>query len=214
MAKSFVSVVSLLAILVAQPARAQIFESVGVRAQGMGGGFVALADDATATWWNPAGLAAGAYFNLLVEYDRSRMPPETSVKGLAIGFPALGLSYYRLPINQMRRAASTGTTDFDRQDQGVLGVYGLTAGESLGHHLVVASTLKLERSADTHGDLDMGAIARFGVMRLGLTVKNLRKPTLATDGGPLTLERQARAGVALVGHTTGLISDMAVALDA
>ena len=44
-------------------AGAQIYESVGIRAQGMGGAFVAVADDATATWWNPAGLASGAYFS-------------------------------------------------------------------------------------------------------------------------------------------------------
>src|SRR5437667_8295763 len=100
MARSYVAVVSLLVILAARSVSAQMFEIVGVRAQGMGGGFVALADDASAAWWNPAGLAAGAYFNLLIEYDRARTP-ETSVKGLAIAFPALGLSYYRLPINQM-----------------------------------------------------------------------------------------------------------------
>ena len=36
------------------PASAQIVESVGHRALGMGGAFVAVADDSTATWWNPA----------------------------------------------------------------------------------------------------------------------------------------------------------------
>ncbi len=37
------------------------------RAQGMGGAFVGVADDATASWWNPAGLATGAYFNVVIE---------------------------------------------------------------------------------------------------------------------------------------------------
>ena len=44
--------------------RRRVYESVGIRAQGMGGAFVAVADDATASWWNPAGLAGGAYFQL------------------------------------------------------------------------------------------------------------------------------------------------------
>src|SRR5213596_2212022 len=117
MAKSFVSVVSLLAILVAQPARAQIFETVGIRAQGMGGAFVALADDATATWWNPAGIATGPFFNAVVEYDRLRATPEDKVLGVAVGFPALGVSYYHLPINQMRPPIPTGTGADGRQDQ-------------------------------------------------------------------------------------------------
>ena len=46
---------------VAAPAGAQIVESVGSRALGMGGAFVAVASDSTATWWNPAGLAAGPF---------------------------------------------------------------------------------------------------------------------------------------------------------
>ena len=47
----------------ARPVSAQIYETVGIRAQGMAGAFVAVADDSTATWWNPAGLATGAYFS-------------------------------------------------------------------------------------------------------------------------------------------------------
>ncbi len=74
----------------------------------MGGAFVAVADDATATWWNPAGLASGAYFNSVLEYDRDRAT-RRAPKALAIAFPALGLSYYRLPISQMRPSGSTGT---------------------------------------------------------------------------------------------------------
>ena len=31
----------------------------------MSGAFVAVADDATAVWWNPAGLATGPYFNAI-----------------------------------------------------------------------------------------------------------------------------------------------------
>jgi len=126
----------------------------------------------------------------------------------------MGLSYYHLPINQMRPQGPTGNGVPGRQDEGVLSVYGLTVDQAVGDHIVVASTVKLERAADTHGDLDLGATARLGVMRLGITVKNLRRPELATAGDPLTLDRQARAGVALVGHSSGAISDMALAVDA
>src|ERR1043166_1692648 len=46
---------------------AQTAAPVGVRAEGMGGAFVAVADDATAAWWNPAGLATGALFRAILE---------------------------------------------------------------------------------------------------------------------------------------------------
>src|SRR5262245_44872031 len=81
-------------------AHAQLYESVGIRAQGLGGAFVAVADDATAIWWNPAGLATGPFFDALVEYDRIRTSPQESVRGVAVAFPALGVAYYRLPLNR------------------------------------------------------------------------------------------------------------------
>ena len=49
-------------------AAAQGFEPVGTRAQGMGGAFVAVADDATATYWNPAGLASIPIFDLTLAF--------------------------------------------------------------------------------------------------------------------------------------------------
>jgi len=50
----------LLAGLVPAPAGAQVpvETSGGTRALGMGGAFSAVADDATAAWWNPAGLSS------------------------------------------------------------------------------------------------------------------------------------------------------------
>jgi len=39
-----------------------------------GAAFVAVADDATASWWNPAGLARGAFFSSQVEYGSMRQP--------------------------------------------------------------------------------------------------------------------------------------------
>jgi hypothetical protein len=194
---------------------AQSFDGVGLRAQGMGGAFVAVADDATATWWNPAGLATGAYFNAVLEYDRTRDPPETG-GGIAVAFPALGLSYYRLPISEMRVVTSTDQTPGSRQDVRGLSQYGATAGQSLGKHLVVASTIKLVRAGETRGDLDLGAMASLGVVRLGLVVRNVRQPTFSADSGGTTLElpRQARAGAALVARGNGPVNGLALAVDA
>src|SRR5262245_55707491 len=206
-------------IAAATPASAQLYESVGIRAQGLGGAFVAVADDATATWWNAAGLATGPFFDALVEYDRLR-PSDQQQKtiGVAVTFPALGISYYHLPINQMRASTSTGMSATDRQESrqepGGLGVYGLTVGQSLGAHLVVASTLKLERAGETERDLDVGAMARFGIVQLGVSVKNVRQAEFDTDDGVLELDRQARAGIAILGQSAGWINAMTLAADA
>jgi len=195
-----VAVLALSLFLAPHIAFAQMYETVGIRAQGLGGAFVAVADDATATWWNPAGLATGPLFDALIEYGRLRTTPQTSVRGVAIAFPSLGVSYYHTPINNSPE---------ERLD-----TVGLTFGQSLGEHMVVASTLKLERAGDTHSDLDLGALARFGRAQFGISVKNVRRAKFETDAGPLTLDRQARAGAAILGRSDGWIKEMTIAADA
>lgn len=219
MRTSFRCLCTVVLLASAAPASAQLFESVGIRAQGLGGAFVAVADDATATWWNPAGLATGPFFDALVEYDRLRpSAQQQKTIGVAVTFPALGISYYHLPINQMRIPTSTGTTATDRQESrqepGGLGVYGLTMGQSIGAHLVVASTLKLERAGEAESDLDLGAMARYGIVQLGVSVKNVRQAEFETADGVLALDRQARAGVALLGQSSGWINAITLAADA
>ena len=54
----------LLLVVTASDSSAQIVESVGNRALGMGGAFVAVASDSSATWWNPAGLATGPFADM------------------------------------------------------------------------------------------------------------------------------------------------------
>jgi len=172
-------------LLTARPLRAQTDDAVGVRAQGMAGAFTAVADDASATWWNPAGLGAwnssgtagGAYINAILDLGAVRDPatdrgsdgavrPAWRVDsgGLAVGSPALGLSYYRLRISEIQPITSTAGPSGVRQDQGTADVYlrslvlhqfGVTVGRSVGEHLVVGSTLKL-----VHGGL--GASLRPG----------------------------------------------------
>jgi hypothetical protein len=187
---------------------------IGIRAQGMGGAFTAVADDATAVWWNPAGLAGGSYFSTILEYGRPKDPPDTNVKGVSIGFPALGLGYYRLPISQMRPPTSTGQGTANRQDQGTLSELGVTVGQSLGNHFVVGTTLKAMNAGETHAGLDVGTMVTFGLARVGLTVRNVSEVTFGGGADALVLKRQARAGFALGTGSRGVIGTGVVSLDA
>ena len=54
---------------------------IGARAQGMGEAFVAIADDATATHWNPAGLGLYPLASIFLEY---RFPSDFRAKSIAL----------------------------------------------------------------------------------------------------------------------------------
>jgi hypothetical protein len=252
---SWLSVVSLAlfgAALLPVPAQAQMFEMVGTRAQGMAGAFVAVADDATATWWNPAGIAV-TYFSLVVDRGEMTLPAEVPPSGpglrhktrtYAIALPALGLSYYRLRVSEIAPGTPTAGGGAVRQDRGAAGTglrslvtnqFGATIGQSLGNHLVIASTLRLVRAGhvslatasgtldvadeldvplETHGDLDIGALATIGAARIGFTVKHVREPEFGEGEASLTLKRQARAGFAWVAGRPGSVATLTAAVDA
>jgi hypothetical protein len=231
-------------------ASAQIYEQIGTRAQGMGGAFVAVADDATATWWNPAGLIL-TYFSAVVEHSQLEEPTNPlstdrvsrlKPNGFAVSFPALGLSYYRLRISGIAPTSSTGAEEAVRQDLGATGggvrstviqQWGVTVGQSVGNHLVLGSTVKLARAGtvsgppgslddaeslevplESSGDLDVGALLRFGRARVGVSVKHLNEPKFGEGVGQFALTRQARAGVAWVAGAPNAPAMMTVAFDA
>jgi F plasmid transfer operon protein TraF len=226
-----------LVFVVSRDARAQDVAVIGIRAQGMGGAFTAVSDDATATWWNPAGLAGGAFFNLTFEIGGQRQPHDdsavpawhTASGGFAVAYPALGLSYYRVRISEIRPEGSTDGDAAGRQDPGatrvrlrsvILNQFGVTVGQSLGAHVVLASTVKvvhagaaadirqratttvddaeeLDVPSDTHAGLDIGAMTKFGPLTLGVAVRNATEPTFGEGVDSLKLTRSARAGIAI-----------------
>jgi F plasmid transfer operon, TraF, protein len=141
-------------LLFAPSADAQTFESLGTRAAGMGGAFVAVADDASAVYWNPAGLVLGGnYFSLVIDGAWSKAEPDGEPQAGShasnlIGFstPPLGLSYYRLSATRVAPAARTlaaaPLVDVERLTSHHAGV---TLVQSITSRLAVATTLKLVR---------------------------------------------------------------------
>jgi hypothetical protein len=225
-------------------ADAQTFAAVGSRAAGMGGAFVAVADDASASYWNPAGFAAGSFFSLVLDRAASSAEPAASQAGqsqsgflVALGAPALGLSYYRLRGTSVAPATAEQAGDRNlngnvlRLDSLVTHHVGATLVQSVAQGIAVGATLKMVRGiaasefrAEPRADLladasalmgrasnafdaDVGVMVSTGLVKAGLTVRNLFEPEFdAVGGGRLTLERQARAGIALVPVTGWLVA--------
>ena len=104
------------------PLAAQTVETVGSRALGMGGAFVAVANDSSATWWNPAGLATGPFLDMAIartatEVDGTGTGDRNSVWSFSLGTPPFGVSYYRLRITDIRPLDPTAEPGANREDR-------------------------------------------------------------------------------------------------
>lgn len=129
-------------------ALAQSPEGVGIRASGMAGAFVAVADDPSATSWNPGGLAAGALFGASFDVSGQASPrDEGSSRGrlngrlwqLAVVTPPLGLSYVKRHIGgrdgrsaTVPRPGDLAVARLDTQHVGITLVQSLTDGVAAG----------------------------------------------------------------------------------
>jgi F plasmid transfer operon, TraF, protein len=197
----------------ASAVQGQTFEAVGTRAAGMGGAFVGVADDASAAYWNPAGLALGNVFSIVVDLGTSKSDPaamEGARKGsgflFAMGMPALGLSYYQIRSTVLADLVSP--TDTVRVDTLVTHHTGATVLQSIGHRLTVAGTAKLVSGTasstlstggsretlldlaselggrqSTKFDADLGVMTTGSFFKIGLTIRNLLNPEFETPAG-------------------------------
>src|SRR5436190_20859705 len=105
---------ALFLLAIATPVAAQTFEIVGTRAAGMGGAFVAVADDASATYWNPGGLALGHMFSAVVDRNVTDVKPDSLDDSsghqtgslIALAMPALGFGHYQLRTTSVTPAGT------------------------------------------------------------------------------------------------------------
>ena len=192
----------LISLLSANVAFAQ--SPIGSRAEGMAGAFVGVADDASAVYWNPAGIATGPIVSAVFGFGVGPDVPEpfqTSVDQrdrraiLAVSATAIGMAYYRFTAYGLGAAEPAVSTSNSREEVGrsVHAITVQTAGvsllQSLTDHIVVAATPKFVRGADTNAfDVDAGVMVSANRMRLGLVARNLTTP--------IDLQRQVRAGAA------------------
>ena len=177
------------------PARivsAQAEPPVGVRAAGMGGAFTAVADDASAAFWNPAGLASGSFFSMAVDWNA--VAHAESAVFIGAGSPPLAVAYYRTATGPLKNGRNSLVAHHA----------GVTLVQSLGDSgLAGGATLKIVRGitaagdAATRFDVDIGFMKAGALGRIGLTVHNALAPEFGTTGSPIRLERRIRGGASL-----------------
>jgi F plasmid transfer operon, TraF, protein len=206
--------VALLAFALMLPASA-LAQSTGTRAAGMGEAFVAVADDATSIYWNPAGMATGAFLSFVLDYGQSRAEPpgpdgtaggsEGSVQFIAFTLPPFGLGYYRrsMAAAQLTPEGMAGQSREDgRQSVQALTTsnIGVTLAQSINEYIVVAGTVKFVQGEVTSGVTT--ARDPFDALDQRDSLAHRSTSRVDADAGAMVAVEQWRLGVVARNLTT------------
>ena len=166
---------------------------IGARAMGMGNSFVAIADDATAVYWNPAGLTQATENQVFVSYaerfgagiqDQSagvvlRWRKRINV-GFALARTSLGDIKHTTEGNVDSRGRPIIDGSFDDAEVGLLFASGVRVHEILSIGLTAKYMIhELADKNATGLGLDIGWLFRpAGSLTLGLNAQNINRPRM------------------------------------
>ena len=196
--------------LSAAPACAQGDPPVGVRAAGMAGAFTAVADDASAAVWNPAGLASGSFVSFAIDGNHFN---GQSTLFVGFGSPPLAVTYLRSATAEVSNGRNMLVThNFGVSLVQSLGDTGFAVGTTLKYVRGITSAEAVPSRSSNAFDADVGVLFSRGIGQIGLAVRNAAEPSFAAadgSGGEIRLDRKVRAGASLhVNERTTVAGDV------
>lgn len=145
---------------------------VGARAMGMGSAYVAVADDPTALYWNPAGLAAVTKTQVTAMHNEwiQDFRQEFVAVGAKAGPGSLGVGFSGFYADELERRDDTGVLlgHFGFNDIAVTGAYGMRVAKGLDAGLALRYVREMIDAVDAialTGDVG----ARYGVSDTGVS---------------------------------------------
>jgi len=187
---------------------------IGAKATAMGGAFTALADDGTALYWNPAGLAQIEKTEILAMYNMHFQ--EVNQGYLSLAFPFLGgeaglsANYVDMGSIEGRDEQGNPTGDFGASDMEALLGYGRKLSTKLMFGL--SAGMLQESIAENKKSTYLGNIGLLfkatKSISLGLACQNIGSK-LGEDSLPLTY----KGGIALRLKSFTIAADAVKAID-
>jgi hypothetical protein len=155
---------------------------VGAQAVAMGGAYAAVAQDATAMYWNPSGIARSEQFEALFQHTRWIADISINYLGVVIpirGVGSFGVNMTSLGMDDMERTTisnpeGTGETFFAGSSAlGVSYARNLTDRFSVGFN-VKYITEKIYHSTATGVAFDVGTLftTNFSGLKIGMSISN------------------------------------------
>ena len=188
-----------------------LLSGIGLRPQGMGGAFVAVADNVHAAYWNPAGLGdlVGFYFSwekLRVEGIQEPIIDNLlKYNGGSLVISGLGYNWWNV-----RGDYDDGLGLEDLQ----IHLIGLGLGTEIGLNLGTAFKLLTHKDSLGWG-LDFGVLAHISpLVSWGLNLQNLFEPTISSGLKVGTTTKTGLAFFPLANKYPEIAKDFILAVDA
>lgn len=203
-----------LTVAVGTPARSQdqsggapgdwLSRYMGARTAGIGGSFVATANDPLGVLWNPAGLSYMSQNEVYME--TSRFTEDTSINGFGFGMPARRFPSFGITVLNLRSGDFERTSDlndplgtFTESDM----AFFLSASKNITSRIAIGANTKIvyqsiEEFSGTGVGFDLGLIySILPGLRIGASVLNLGGPSLKLRDTDEEFPVEFRGGFAL-----------------
>ena len=177
---------------------------MGARTAGLGGSFVAMANEPLGVVWNPAGLSYMKQNEVYLE--TSRLFEDTSINGISFGMPARRFPSFGVTILNLRSGAFDRRSDLNEPlgdfSESDMAFY-LSASKSITPRFAVGTNVKVVRQSIDEFDgagvgFDLGLIYNVTPsLRLGASLMNLGGPNLKLRDTDEEFPLEFRGGFAL-----------------